>query len=84
MALALELWLEPSRSSYRLGEPVEVTMHLRNTDASDAWVLTWGTFLRPRIDSRFLFVSLAGREISYEGPVVRYAQPTAGSYLRSQ
>jgi peptidyl-Lys metalloendopeptidase len=66
--------------SLKAGEPVEVTFQLTNHMAGPALVLNWRTPLEGSRGDDFA-VTRDGKEIAYQGPMVKRADPTADNYV---
>lgn len=65
-----------------LGQPVRLTMRLRNTGAAELHLLTWGTPFEEAWFQPFVVVTHDGRDVPYGGASVKRGEPAADEYLR--
>ncbi len=78
-AVACELRVTPSAVA---GQPVQLTVRLRNAGTSVLQLLTWGTPFEEGWFHPFVVVTHNGRALSYGGASVKRADPSADEYLR--
>lgn len=69
-----------SKQEYVVGEPVMITFTLNNQTNVDLWVLAWNTPLEG-LKSKNLLVTCDGKEILYEGRMVKRSDPTRLDYI---
>lgn len=67
-------------ASVRAGEPVELRFQLTNRTAQPLYVLKWRTPLEGQMGTDFQ-VTRDGTEVSYQGRMVKRANPGADSYV---
>lgn len=72
-----------ARETYSAGEPVTIGFTLENLSDVPLWVLTWYTPLEGIRGSIFR-VTRDGREIPYQGPMVKRGDPDQDEYLLVQ
>ena len=63
------------------GKPVTVKIVLTNTGEEDLAVLTWNTPL-DKVITDCLVVTLNGRQVAYDGPIVKRAAPRTKDYAK--
>lgn len=64
------------------GRPVPLRMVLRNAGAQAVRVLTWQTPFEGGWFAPFVSISLEGRELPYQGAMIKRGEPTPDEYLR--
>jgi Lysine-specific metallo-endopeptidase len=66
--------------TYRLGEPILVAFQITNTGTATYQVLDWGTPLENEVTD-FLAVQRDGREVAYDGRLVKRGDPADADYV---
>ena len=67
-------------NSYVLGKPVIIKFTLYNLLDENIWVLTWYTPLEG-LKGKIFLVTCNGKEIPYEGRMVKRGNPTQDDYI---
>jgi hypothetical protein len=65
--------------SYRKDNPIIVNFTLYNLSTEDLWVLKWYTPLEG-VKGKIFNVICDGKQVSYQGPMVKRGQPTKNDY----
>jgi hypothetical protein len=68
-------------ATYRLGAPVRMDFSLENLTDENLWILKWHTPCEG-ILNRIFDVTCGGREIPYEGRMLKRGNPTPNDYLK--
>jgi hypothetical protein len=69
-----------ANDSYVNNNPIVINFALENLSSEDLWVLKWYTPLEG-LKGKIFRVSCDGKEIPYEGPMVKRGQPTKSDYI---
>jgi len=68
-----------AKDTYIKNKPILINFTLQNISNEKLWILTWYTPLEG-IKGRIFFITCDGKEISYEGPMVKRSQPSNSDY----
>ncbi len=72
--------LKTDKTTYKPGEPVELTFELKNIGELDLYILDWHTPLEG-LYNRYLQVFCNGNELRYQGIMAKRGNPSADSYV---
>ena len=70
-----------ARDSYVKGSPIDINFKLENLSNESLWVLNWYTPLEG-VKGKIFRVLCDGKEILYEGPMMKRGEPTKDDYLQ--
>lgn len=70
-----------AKDSYIIGQPVVIGFILENLSDKNLWILTWNTPLEG-VKNKIFQLTCNGREILYEGPMVKRGKPSPDEYVR--
>lgn len=69
-----------AKDTFIKDNPIVVNFTLQNTSNEKLWILTWYTPLEG-LKGKIFQVTCEGKEIPYEGPMVKRGQPSKADYM---
>lgn len=80
MSLLVARFADQKKESHKTNRPVQLKVVLTNTSDQDLSILTWNTPLDDLVTD-CLDVTLNGKKVEYDGPLVKRGAPTAKDYV---
>src|SRR5215471_10018034 len=80
MSLLTARFAEEKKGSFKTHQPVRLKVILTNTSNKNLSVLTWNTPLDALVTD-CLEVTVNGKKVEYDGPLVKRGTPTAKDYV---
>jgi peptidyl-Lys metalloendopeptidase len=69
-----------AKDTFIKDSPIAINFTLQNTSNEKLWILTWYTPLEG-LKGKIFQVTCEGKEIPYEGPMVKRGQPSKADYI---
>lgn len=76
-----QISISTNKSTYKVGEPIELSMEIKNTSEKSYKFLPWGTPLENRFTRGCLQVNHNNEKVPYSGIMVKRMAPTDADYI---
>lgn len=73
--------ISTNKTTYKLGEAIELSMQIKNTSEKPYRFLPWGTPLENRFTRECLQILYNGQKVPYSGIIVKRVAPTEKDYI---